>query len=102
MSTTPALTDSAAIAALPAALQGEARALIRRGSVKPSGYDRAGRALFSVALLRTAAEVTGEEARRAKLGEHRVSALPPPASSRSPSGPTTAAAGSVRLGFARA
>jgi hypothetical protein len=95
------LPDSAAIAALPAALQPEARALIRRGSVKPSGYDRTGRALYSLNLLRTAAEVTGEEARRAKAGEHRVSSLPPPSAARSPSGPTVSS-GSIRLGFSRA
>ena len=95
------LTADTAVSQLPLNLQTEARAMIRRGTVKPSGSDASGRPLYSVRLLKTAAEVVGEEARRAKLGEHRVSSLPPPSASRSPSGPTVASAGSARLGFAR-
>lgn len=100
MVNTTHLTNSAAIAALPANLQPEARSLIRRGCIKHSSYSN-GVPLFSLRLLKTAAEVAAEETRRAKLGEHRVSIAPAAPASRSPSA-ATVSTGFVRLGFARA
>lgn len=100
VSTTQHLPNSAVIAALPANLQPEARRLIRRACIRPSSYSN-GVPLFSLRLLKIAAEVGTEEARRAKLGEHRVSIAPAAPSSRSPSAPTVST-GAARLAFTRA